>query len=261
MANFLDLPERQIKPRTNGITILIDNGVSTNFFKDVVASHGHLIDFIKFGWCTAYVTKDIEEKVESAKQGNIKVFFGGTFFEKALYQNKLAEYTSFAKNLNMEYIEISNGTLDITNSEKAKHISSFSKQFNVFSEVGYKDVERSQELTPAEWVKFIREDLDAGAYKVITESRESGTSGICRSNGELRYGLIGEILGSGIDVNKLIFEAPKKALQLYFLSHVGFDVNLANIAFSDVIGLETLRLGLRGDTLLDFNPQKDAACA
>ncbi|AHE67640.1 hypothetical protein Loa_02096 [Legionella oakridgensis ATCC 33761 = DSM 21215] len=139
------------------------------------------------------------------------------------------------------------------NHEKAMFIADFASEFEVFSEVGYKDQIRSQELHPAKWIEFINEDLNAGASRVITEARESGASGICRSNGELRYGLIEEIIHSGIDLNSLIFEAPNKDLQTYFIKHIGHEVNLANIAFDDVIALETLRLGLRSDTLVNPN--------
>jgi phosphosulfolactate synthase len=145
-------------------------------------------------------------------------------------------------------VEISNGTIALSNDEKARVIADFARDFTVLSEVGYKNSEASQRLHPAKWIEFIQQDLAAGARKVITEARESGTSGICRSDGELRYGLIAEILDSGLDPNDLVFEAPNKALQAYFVTRMGPDVNLGNVAVADVVPLETLRLGLRSDT-------------
>lgn len=249
MDSFLKLASRQDKPRTKGLTVLIDNGYPLAYFTDVLSSHGHLIDYIKFGWGTAYVTKDIVKKAEVARENNIEIFLGGTFFEKAYLQKKIDDFVKYAKALGCTLVEISNGTIEMSNHEKAMFIADFASEFEVFSEVGYKDQTRSQELHPAKWIEFINEDLNAGASKVITEARESGASGICRSNGELRYGLIEEIIHSGIDLNSLIFEAPNKDLQVYFIKHINHEVNLANIAFDDIIALETLRLGLRSDTL------------
>lgn len=254
---FLELPQRFEKPRAEGLTILIDNGYPTSYFEDVVNSHSNYIDYIKFGWGTGYITKDIEEKISFLKQNNIGFFFGGTFFEKALSQNKVDDFVKYLQSFGCDTMEISNGTLDISNTEKAMFISDLSSEFQVFSEVGYKDNQRSQEMFPAKWVEYIQEDFSAGASRVITEARESGASGICRSNGELRFGLIEEILNAGLDNDKLIFEAPNKSLQVYFVKHIGSNVSLANIPFSDVIALETLRLGLRSDTFEcsggDFN--------
>lgn len=249
---FLDLVERENKPRKQGLTMLIDNGYPLKYFQDVVESHHHLIDYIKFGWGTAYITKDIQAKIETLKSHNIDYFLGGTFFEKALSQNKIDGFIKYVEALGCPVIEISNGTLDIDNHEKAMFIADLSSDFTIFSEVGYKDSNRSQEMYPARWIEYILEDIDAGATRVITEARESGSSGICRADGELRFGLIEEIIESSVDHKSLIFEAPKKDLQVYFIKHIGYDVNLANIAFDDVIALETLRLGLRSDTLCDY---------
>jgi len=247
--NMLSLPERTQKPRKSGLTIAIDRGLPTDYFKDVIRSYGHLIDLVKLGWGTALVTMDLEEKVQVAQRHGIEVFFGGTFFEKALLQGELQNYEKLCRALDLKYVEISNGSIALSNKEKARYISRFASEFTVLSEVGYKDEARSRELPPNSWIEFIREDLDAGAVKVITEARESGRSGICRENGELRYGLIAEILNSGIPVDDLIFEAPNKELQVYFVRKLGANVNFANIALDDVISLETLRLGLRSDTL------------
>ncbi len=246
--HFIDLPKRAEKPREKGWTILIDGGIATGQFTDVLNAHHDLIDFVKFGWGTSMVTKQMDRKMSALAEHEIPYFFGGTLFEKALSQNKLAEYRAYLKDYRCQYLEISNGTLSLTNSEKCQYIREFSDAFKVFSEVGYKDHEKSQNMHPAQWIECIKQDLKAGAVKVITEARESGQSGVCRSNGELRFGLIEEIVSSGIDMNSIVFEAPNKYLQTYFIKRFGVNVNLANIAFEDVIGLETLRVGLRSDT-------------
>ncbi len=159
-------------------------------------------------------------------------------------------YYDFCRTHGCRYVELSNGTVNLSNAEKARYITEFAREFAVLSEVGYKDSEKSQNLPPARWIEYISEDLRAGARYVITEARESGTSGICRADGQVRFGLIEEILASTVDADDLIFEAPNKTLQTYFIKRVGANVNLANIALQDAIGLETLRLGLRSDTLL-----------
>lgn len=248
-TGFLTLPMRPEKPRSAGLTLVIDGGLPTTLFRDYVDSHADLIDVVKLGWGTALATRDLETKLELLRGNSIGYFFGGTLFEKALQQNRVPEYFDFCANHGCEWIEISDGTLEIPAEDKTRYISEAVGRFKVLSEVGYKDPERSLKLNPARWVAQIRADLLAGAEMVVTEARESGTSGICRPDGELRYGLIGEILDAGIDPARLIFEAPNKALQSYFIRLVGSSVNLANIAFSDLVGLETLRLGLRSDTL------------
>lgn len=250
--NFLNLPDREPKPRRKRLTCLIDNGVPSSYYQDVVESHGQLIDFIKLGWGTSLVTKDLKKKISIARDHKVDVFLGGTLFEKCYHQNKLKELCQLNKDLGLEFMEISNGTIEMTHTQKASLIRQYSKDFRVISEVGYKDSDRSLEMAPSEWIEAIRADLEAGAHHVITEARESGTSGICRSDGELRFGLITDIFKAGIDPDKLIFEAPNKSLQVYFITRVGPQVNLGNIAMNDVIGVETLRQGLRSDTLLTF---------
>lgn len=245
---FLDVPSRGTKPRQKGLTILLDAGIATQRFIDVVHSHHALIDFIKFGWGTALVTAELEKKIACLKPMNIGYFFGGTLFEKALHQKKLDEYYAYLKRYECKYTEISNGTIDLSNVEKCKYVAEFAREFTVFSEVGYKDSVKSENMYPAKWVECIAQDLAAGAHKVITESRESGQSGICRPNGELRYGLIEEIIDASKNLDDIVFETPTKTLQAFFIKRLGPNVNLGNIAFDDVVGLETLRLSLRADT-------------
>ena len=251
-SGLLSFPKRIQKPRHTGITIILDNGLPTQMFSDFIQSHHQLIDAVKFGWGTVLVTAQIDKKLALLEHYQIDFLFGGTLFEKYVLQQSLDRFYDLCKFYNCKIIEISNGTININNSEKCRYIRDFSKEFDVFSEVGYKDSNKSEEMYPAKWIEYIHQDIEAGAKKVITESRESGQSGVCRENGEIRLGLISEILASDINVANIIFEAPNKKLQTYFIKRLGSNVNLANIAPSDIVALETLRLGLRSDTLFDF---------
>jgi phosphosulfolactate synthase len=246
----LKLPYRPQKPRSTGLTILIDNGLPTHYFADVVASASHYIDFVKFGWGTALVTEHLDRKMETLRAHQVDYFFGGTLFEKYFSQGKVDAYYALCMANGCRVVEISNGTVELSDAEKTRFVRDFAREFTVLSEVGYKDSERSQNLHPARWIEYLRADLESGARYVLTESRESGTSGICRPDGTLRFGLIEEILASDLDPNRIVFEAPNKTLQTYFIKRLGSNVNLANISFADPIALETLRLGLRADTLL-----------
>ncbi|MFC4559828.1 phosphosulfolactate synthase [Virgibacillus kekensis] len=244
----LPLPDRESKPRSNGLSVIIDNGAPLNLFIDTIRSSGEFIDFVKFGWGTSLVTPFLEEKIACLRENNIDFFFGGTLFEKFLSVGKIEHFYDLCCEFDCNHVEISNGTVAITNSEKARFISEFSREFTVFSEVGNKDAVYSDSQLSSEWVDHIHEDISAGAEKVITEARESGTAGICREDGALRTDIFEEILESGIPLERLIFEAPTKKMQSFFIKYGGPDVNLANIALSEVIALETLRLGLRSDT-------------
>ncbi|MDA7027997.1 phosphosulfolactate synthase [Bacillus sp. CLL-7-23] len=252
ISSELKLPKRQLKPRTNGMTILIDNGVPLNLFKDTIQGSANYIDFVKFGWGTSLITKYLEEKISCLKQNDVQFFFGGTLFEKFLSQDKIEDYYRYCQLYGCEYVEISNGTISLSNKEKASFITDFSKEFCVFSEVGSKDSTISNQQESSEWIDYIIEDLEAGSKKVMTETREGGTSGLCNSDGEMRSHLIEEILRSGIQPDDLIFEAPTKVMQTYFIEKIGPNANLANIPFQDAIPLETLRLGLRSDTFYLF---------
>ncbi|HEY7127145.1 MAG TPA: phosphosulfolactate synthase [Ktedonobacterales bacterium] len=247
----LALPERATKPRNEGLTVVIDNGIPLSYFQDVVASMGSLVDIVKFGWGTSVVSDTLGQKICCLRDHHLDYYFGGTLFEKFLSQDKLEDYIAYCHRYECRFVEISNGTIGLSNAAKARLIKDFTSEFRVFSEVGYKDSKRT--LEAAEWIEYIQQDLAAGAERVITEARESGTSGIFQHNGELRTSLIEEILDSGIPSNSIIFEAPNKAAQTYFIRRLGSNVNLANIAMHDIIPLETLRLGLRSDTLLAFD--------
>lgn len=234
-----------------GITAILDSGVPYRLFSDYIESNHPLITTVKFGWGTSIANLDlVKKKVALLKEYQLDFHLGGTLFEKSVLEGEFNDFLRFCDSLQCPIVEISNGTIDISNSEKAQYIELAKKHFRVYSEVGFKDVQRSLELNPKSWIECIHEDLDAGAERVITEARESGKSGVCRENGELRFGLISEILESGIKPTELVFEAPNKTLQTYFIKLIGKNVNLANINFADIIPLETLRLGLRSDTLL-----------
>jgi len=253
MNNFINTPFRSRKPRNHGVTSLIDNGTATRNFIDTVESYADLIDIVKFGWCTSLVTKDLKKKIDCLLGNNIEYYFGGTLFEKALSQNKLAEFHQFLRKYNCRIMEVSNGTLDISVEDKAKYISSFSQSFHVLSEVGKKDIHEADDMPVSRWIEEIISDLNAGAIKVILESRESGMSGICDAHGNLRADLVEGISHSNFRMSDAIWEAPNKQLQTSLISTFGPNVNLANIHFEDVIGLETLRLGLRSDTFHLYN--------
>jgi phosphosulfolactate synthase len=250
ITHSLDLPARERKPRTSGLTMAIDNGLPTRLFADLIESGREHLDIVKFGWGTALVTPDFQSKVAVLRDQGVSFMFGGTLFEKHVSQGRLDEYIDLCHQCGCRLVEVSNGTIDIDDVTKAKCITRMAEEFEVVAEVGYKDQHRSEMFSPSQWIDSIRSDLDAGAEFVILEARESGASGICRSNGELRFGLIEDILSSGIEPGNLMFEAPTKAIQTYFVLRLGVEVNLGNIALSDLIALESLRLGLRADTLL-----------
>lgn len=249
---------RTAKPRARGLTVVIDSGIPARTFQDAIESAAPYIDLVKFGWGTSIISDQLEQKIACLQQHNIGYFFGGTLFEKFYSQGKASAYVTYLRRFGCRFVEISNGTISLSNEDKARAVADFAHDFTVLSEVGYKNSDASQRLHPAKWIEYIQQDLAAGARKVITEARESGTSGICRPDGELRYGLIEEILQSSIDADDLIFEAPNKSLQTYFIRRLGANVNIANVALHDVIPLETLRLGLRSDTLLAFDDLPDA---
>jgi phosphosulfolactate synthase len=250
ITSALALPARQPKPRSRGITMMIDNGLPTCYFRDVITSFNDHIDIVKFGWGTSLVTAGMTEKIDCLRGLDIDFFFGGTLFEKHVLQDRFDDFRKLCRGQGCRYVEVSNGTIDLGIEEKARYVSMLADDFVVLSEVGFKDAERSERQSPSRWITAIRTDLQYGAHMVILEARESGTSGICRPDGQLRFGLVEDILDSGVPVDRLLFEAPTKTLQTHFIRRVGPAVNLGNVHAADVIGLETLRLGLRADTLL-----------
>jgi phosphosulfolactate synthase len=252
-STALTLPERETKPRVRGLTMMIDNGLPTAHFLDVLSSFADLIDVVKFGWGTSLVTNDLKYKIDSSAYHDVDYYFGGTLFEKFVAQGRFDDWRRFCDRYSCRSVEVSNGTIPMTNEVKAGYVAQLAGQYRVFSEVGYKDSQRSEQMPPQQWVEFIAEDIAAGAYRVITEAREGGRSGICHPNGELRSELIETIAASGISPDELIFEAPTRELQITLIKRFGPDVSLGNISPADLIGLETLRLGLRNDTFDTFD--------
>jgi len=248
----LRLPSRAAKPRRTGLTMVIDGGIGVAHFADLVTSAAEYIDFVKFGWGTAVVTSRLQAKIDVLTANEIGFYFGGTLFEKYVLQGRFDDFRKFCDAWSSRHVEVSNGTIPLSNSEKASYIRKLAGDFTVVSEVGYKDPGRSEQLPPRIWAEYIAEDLAAGASLVTLEARESGRSGICRPDGALRFGLVEDVLASGVGQDRLLFEAPSTSLQAYFVTRLGPDVNLGNVPASGVIGLETLRLGLRADTLAAF---------
>jgi phosphosulfolactate synthase len=230
--------------RAAGLTHVIDKGLGPRGWEDVLDVAGELIDIVKLGWGTAYVTASLRRKLDVLKAK--PVVLGGTFFEVVYAKDKLDEYKGWLRELGLTYVEISDGTVDIPRERKLELIADFAREFTVLSEVGSKD--SSVEHTADEWKRWLQEELDAGAWKVITEAREGGTAGIFDAGGGMRTELIGEI-AAAVGTENVIFEAPSKAAQAWFVRQFGAEVNLGNIPPDEVIPLETLRLGLRGDTL------------
>ena len=232
------------EPRSGGLTHVLDKGLGPRAWEDVLETSGVYIDIVKLGWGTAYVTQNLRRKLEVLKEKPVVI--GGTFFEVVYVKGKVDEYKRWLSDLGLTHVEISDGTVEMPREEKLELIADLARDFTVLSEVGSKDSEVN--FAPYLWVQWIKEELEAGAWKVITESRESGTAGIFRPSGEMRTGLIDEIVNE-IAVADLVFEAPTKASQAWFVKEFGPTVNLGNIPPDEVIPLETLRLGLRGDTL------------
>ncbi len=234
----------------------IDGGLPLGTLRDIIASAGEYLDFVKFGWGTAIVSSELGAKIELLNAHGIDYYFGGTLFEKFVLQGRFDDFRFFCQRFSCQYVEASNGTIDLPHQEKAGYVRKLAADFTVISEVGFKDADRSDQLSPRQWVECAEDDLAAGARLVTLEARESASSGIFRANGELKEGLVDEVLAE-LPVEMLLFEAPTTDAQAYMLRRVGPDVNLGNIAPTAVLSLETLRLGLRADTLLDFEQPEE----
>lgn len=230
-----------------GLTHVLDKGLGPRGWEDVLETGGAYIDIVKLGWGTAYVTANLRRKLE-VLSGKI-VLTGGTLFEVAYVRDRLDEYKSWLAGLGLTHVELSDGTIEMPRERKLELISEFSRDFTVLSEVGAKDSEVV--FAPEQWVRWIQEELAAGAWKVVTEGRESGTAGVFQPSGEMRTDLVAEIVAH-VEPDKLVFEAPTKASQSWFVKTFGPTVNLGNIPVDEVIPLETLRRGLRSDTLVEL---------
>ena len=239
------IPERTEQPRVKGLTMVMDKGLSSQEAENLMESSGPYIDIVKLGFGTSFVTPNLKKKLEVYRKHNMPVYFGGTLFEAFLIRNQFDDYVNICKEFGVSYMEVSDGSITIPHTEKCGYIEKLCKHGVVLSEVGSKDA--AHIIPPYKWIELMRAELEAGSTYVIAEAREAGNVGIYRGTGEVREGLVQEIL-TQIPEEKILWEAPQKAQQLYFLELIGCNVNLGNIAPSEVIALEAMRIGLRGDT-------------
>lgn len=253
--NLSQIPERRLKPRASGLTMVMDKGLSTEEARNFLSvSHPH-VDIVKLGFGTSFVTPNLREKIEIYRSYDLPVYFGGTLFEAFLIRNQFNDYIEVCRDFGIEYMEVSDGSIEIPHAEKCGYIEKLTKHGTVLSEVGSKDA--AHIIPPYKWIELMRAELSAGSTYVIAEAREAGNVGIYRGSGEVREGLVQEIL-TQIPEEKIIWEAPQKAQQLYFIELIGANVNLGNIAPSETLPLETMRLGLRGDTFHLFLDKSEA---
>lgn len=254
--NLSQIPERIKKPRASGITMIMDKGLSQQEVRNFMSiAHPH-VDIVKLGFGTSYVTPNLREKIEVYREYDIPVYFGGTLFEAFLIRNQFNDYIEICKDYGISHMEVSDGSITIPHAEKCGYIEKLTKYGIVLSEVGSKDA--AHIIPPYKWIELMKAELEAGSTYVIAEAREAGNVGIYRGSGEVREGLVQEIL-TQIPGEKIIWEAPQKAQQLYFIELLGCNVNLGNIAPSEILPLETMRVGLRGDTFNLFLNKETAS--
>jgi len=244
-----NIPERPVKPREHGLTMVMDKGLSLRQTEDFIDVAGIHSDIVKLGWATSFVTPKLKEKLDIYRSAGIPTYFGGTLFEAFIIRNQFEDYVRVLEQYGMGYAEVSDGSIEIDHDLKCEYIHKLSKYVTVISEVGSKDATKI--FAPYKWIKLMKAEIQAGAWKVIAEAREGGNVGIYRGSGEVREGLVDEIL-TEIPEETIIWEAPQKEQQVWFIKLIGTNVNLGNIAPAEVIPLETIRLGLRGDTFDHF---------
>jgi len=246
------IPERSTKPRQKGITMMMDKGLSLNETADFIQASAHLTDLVKFGFGTAYVTNDFQKKIDLYKEAGIRPYLGGTLFEAFYARGKFEDYLRLLDKYKLDLAEISDGSIIIDHDEKCDLIRRMGKNFTVLSEVGSKDA--GILISPAKWIKMMSTELEAGSWKVIAEGREAGNVGVFRPNGTAHTMLINRIIAK-VAPESILWEAPQKNQQVWFIKLFGAEVNLGNIGPNEMIPLECLRLGLRGDTFFEFLPE------
>lgn len=244
-----NLPERTTKPRQIGFTMAMDKGLSVRQAEDFMSVAADHVDIVKLGWATSYVTPKLKEKIKVYSDAGVPCYFGGTLFEAFIIRDQFDDYRRVLDTFGLKYAEVSDGSIDLDHDKKCEYIQQLKGQVTVLSEVGSKDADKI--IPPYKWIELMQKELEAGAWKVIGEAREGGNVGLFRGTGEVRSGLVQEIL-TKIPFEKIIWEAPQKAQQVWFIKLLGANVNLGNIAPEETIPLETIRLGLRGDTFLHF---------
>jgi phosphosulfolactate synthase len=247
--SLTQLPERTQKPREQGYTMMMDKGLSIREVEDFLEVGAPYADIVKLGWATSYVVPNLKRKLDVYRAAGLPVYLGGTLFEAFIIRNQFDDYRRLLDSFGLEYAEVSDGSIDLPHDRKCEFIRELSKSVKVLSEVGSKDAEKI--IPPYKWISQMQAELDAGAVKVIGEAREGGNVGLFRSTGEVRSGLVEEIL-TKIPSERILWEAPQKAQQVWFIKLLGPNVNLGNIAPNEIVSLETIRLGLRGDTFSDF---------
>ncbi len=251
--NLPFVPERPSKPRSEGIAMIMDKGLSMRESEDLIQIAGHLIDYVKLGFGTSAVTPKLKEKIRLYQDNNIIPYFGGTLFEAYVVRDIRDHYKKVIEEYGLTALEISDGSIVVDHDEKLSWIEEYSKDFTVLSEVGSK--QEGIIIAPNKWINMMNTELEAGSKLVIAEARESGTVGIYRPSGNAHVSLVNKIISS-VPAQKVMWEAPKKSQQAWFIQEIGANVNLGNIAPDEVIALETLRLGLRGDTFFQFLPEQ-----
>jgi phosphosulfolactate synthase len=245
LGDFLDLPARTVKPRTAGLTHVLDKGLTLAQLSALLGAAGTYVDVVKLGWGTAYVSDDVAAKVSACRAGRVRACLGGTLLEISWAQGKIREYVDWAHGLGVQCVEVSNGSVEMAREEKRRLIQDLSSEFEVLAEVGSK---LPGPVDVSLWCEEMARDLDAGARWVVAEGRESGTVGLFEPDGSVRVELV-EAIAAAVPVDRVIFEAPRKSQQAVLISIVGPNVSLGNIPPDEVLSLETLRLGLRADTI------------
>ena len=244
-----NIPKRAEKPRDEGLTMVMDKGLSLNEAENMVALKSELTDIVKLGFGTSLLTRYIDKKISLYKEAGMMVYTGGTLFEAFLVRNQFEDFCKLMNKLNLEMVEVSDGSISINHDEKCEYIQKLSKNFKVISEIGSKD--ESITIDDSDWIKFMKKELDAGSWKVIAEAREGGNVGMFDGYGNIKNELINKIT-SNIPPTSILWEAPQKKQQVWFINNFGANVNLGNISPNDIISLECLRLGLRGDTFENY---------
>ena len=247
------IPERAKRPRTSGLTMVMDKGIGMNQAEDLMDTAAPFIDLIKLGFGTSYVNPHVKKKIALYKKQNIRVYPGGTLFEAFVMRNQFDDYRRFLDKLGFDAVEVSDGSMEIDHEQKCEFIRQLARDFTVVSEVGSRIA--GLEIPIPQWVSQMKSELEAGSFKVIAEARESGTVGIYDVHGKANFELISEI-SNHLPLHDILWEAPQKSQQVWFIKHFGANVNLGNIAPTEVIPLETLRQGLRGDTFMHFLPDE-----
>ncbi len=252
MKNILPyIPARPAKPRNSGITMVMDKGMSIREAEDFISVGSEYTDYVKLGFGTSLITPGFEKKIRLYKEAGLVPYFGGTLFEAFIIRNMFREFVEFIEKNEVDMVEISDGSYDIDHSDKLRYISELASKRTVISEVGSK--KKDVVYTPGQWVAMMKSELDAGSVKVIAEARESGTIGIYNDDGSVNSEII-DAISEHVKLENVIWEAPMKSQQAWFIKHFGANVNLGNIAPNEIIPLESLRLGLRGDTFFQFLP-------